>query len=729
MPPLKMKTPGEQARRQDETGRNGMTKKSVRQATGARKPLDESEIERLAADEIERALSEDAEAALEEQIEREAEAELERQQEWLERTAVDGANDAQPRASCSSYPTIKLSPNLADVVDEAVSALAARARELGVYQRGHELVHVSAISLEEAEASRVVSTDGDGQRRRELVAGTPTIFPLAPATLREVLTRVARFEKFDARATTKGKRWKHCIPGDPVVHAVHARRKWVGVPGIVGIAESPFMRADGSICQTAGFDPASGWLYAPSCEFAPVPEHPTQLDAHRAYKLVDEVFHDFPFQPSAHRSVPIAAALTELLRPAIDGCTPAFVFNGNHRGVGKSLLTDTISNITTGRDMPRRSCPRHEDEVEKVVGAYAMQGAAHFSLDNVTGDFGGPTIDAVLSTPGDWEPRVLGKSKIPSVPWRTVVYVTGHHFGFAEETDTCDRVLMAYLQTDLENPRTRSGFQHPQLRKWTRENRGTLVCALLTMARAWFVAGRPAQRDCPNWGTYDEWAAVVPNIIVFAGGPSPMTARVKNEIAVSDSQRAMACVLETWPKLQKLVAATETAQWKRRVADAERKREPAPKAPPKRTGLTLAELRHALYDEGQGGAAQGQHETAFDSMREALATLCCTRQQAGRVVPTAHAMSKKLGKKKGTNIGGKRLVNELNRDKVAVWWVEDVTPQGAGVAGVAGVGRSRSPQHAKNGKARPGTASDSFGGGAQSTPATPATPASGEAAE
>ena len=143
-----------------------------------------------------------------------------------------------------------------------------------------------------------------------------------------------------------------------------------------------------------------------------VPKRPTPFDAHRAYKVVEEPYLDFPFEPVAHRSVPIAAALTELLRPAIEGPAPAFVFNGNHRGVGKSLLTDAVSNTTTGRDMPRRSCPRHEDEVEKVVGAYALQGTAHFSLDNVTGDFGGPTIDAVLSTTGDWEPRVLGKSEI-----------------------------------------------------------------------------------------------------------------------------------------------------------------------------------------------------------------------------------------------------------------------------------------------------------------------------
>jgi hypothetical protein len=568
-------------------------------------------------------------------------------------------------------PVILVGPDLADVVDESVAALARRAVRLGVFQRAHRLVHVTAITPEEAAASPVVvSLTALRRARRALVAGTPVIHTMEVATLREELTRVARFRRFDERR----KKPKRCLPSDAVVKAVHARKKWPGVPHLVGVTETPFMRCDGSICQTPGYDHATGWLYAPSRKFPLIDERPTQREACRAWRIVEEVFIDFPFNPVEHISVPIAATLTELLRPAIEGCTPAFVFDGNHRGVGKSLLTDAVANITTGRDMPRRSYPRSEEEMEKVIGAYALQGARHLSLDNVTGDFGGPTLDAVLSTPGEWEPRILGRSEVPSVQWGAVVYVTGHHLSFGEESDTCDRVLKAYLHTELENPRTRTDFRHPDLRAWIKRHQGRLVWALLTMARAWDVAGRPAQKGCPNWGTFEDWAAIVPHIIVFAGGPSPMVARVRDEAAVSDTQRAMACILETWPKLQRRVEENELDDWEQAVKDAKRNGRSTPRRPQERTGLMTIELRRALYgdDDHQGGAARSAE---FDAMREALETICCPRQRAGRAEPTTHAISKKLEKRKNTNIGGQRLRNELDsHTKVAIWWVEKVQP-------------------------------------------------------
>ena len=54
-----------------------------------------------------------------------------------------------------------------------------------------------------------MSVSATDEKRRELVAGMPVIHFMEVATLKETLTRVARFEKLDGRKTRKTKeKWK-----------------------------------------------------------------------------------------------------------------------------------------------------------------------------------------------------------------------------------------------------------------------------------------------------------------------------------------------------------------------------------------------------------------------------------------------------------------------------------------------------------------------------------------
>lgn len=396
--------------------------------------------------------------------------------------AAEPANDQDERRKGDPRPIIRVSPDLADVVDEAVSALAARARDLGVYQRGHRLVHLTAITPEEADASPVVSVSVTGEKRRELVAGMTTIHLMEVATTRELLTRCAKFEKHDART----RKWRHCIPGDPVVHAVQARKKWHRVPYLVGVAETPFLRPDGSICQTPGFDAATGFVFSPSCKFPAIPDQPTQDEARKAYAELAEVYADFPFASDSHRAIPIAATLTIEGRPAIDGPVPAYGFDGNVRGAGKSLLTDTIAMQTTSRPMPRKPLPPSEEELDKVLGCYAVDGTPFFSIDNIDRTFGGGCLDAAL-TGRDLPVRILGKTKQVTVPWRAVMFFTGNNLQL--RGDIADRVLIGRLESPDENPRRRpaSAFRHPDLLAWLRQKGPRLVVAGLTILRAYFV--------------------------------------------------------------------------------------------------------------------------------------------------------------------------------------------------------------------------------------------------
>ena len=53
-----------------------------------------------------------------------------------------------------------------------------------------------------------------------------------------------------------------------------AQRQWK-LPILAGIVNTPFLRPDGSLCETPGYDAASGMLFKPDGEiFPPIPQHP-----------------------------------------------------------------------------------------------------------------------------------------------------------------------------------------------------------------------------------------------------------------------------------------------------------------------------------------------------------------------------------------------------------------------------------------------------------------------
>jgi hypothetical protein len=80
------------------------------------------------------------------------------------------------------------------------------------------------------------------------------------------------------------------------------------------------------------------------------------------------------------------------------------------------------------------------------------------------------------------------------------------------------------LDTDLDEPEKRSGFAHQNIVRWVVENRGRLVCAALTMVRAYFTAGSPKQNG-DEWGSYEEWSRVVRSSCLFAGLADPAETR------------------------------------------------------------------------------------------------------------------------------------------------------------------------------------------------------------
>jgi hypothetical protein len=423
-------------------------------------------------------------------------------------------------------PVIEISADLPGNIDAAITALVACP---DLYTRGTSLAQV------------VLATDPEHPEGE----GVPVLRALPKATLREMLCRVATWQRVEPRGHDGPGAHRAAIPGEAIVQGVSDRGRWPGLRPILGIARTPFLRRDGSVCDQPGYDKASGYVLVCSEPFPSVPDRPSLREARAALDCLLDLFCDFPFVDEPSRHVPLAALLTLLALPALGGANvPAFLFDATTPGTGKSLLLDVVCILATGREVPKSSW-REDEEMAKVFGAAALEGASVLAFDNISPEipFGGSAVELVLTCSGQYKPRILGRSEIPTLPWRAVLLATGNNVSV--RGDTRRRVLLSRQQTTLERPEERDDFKYPWLRETARQRRGALVGAALTLLRAHAVAGRPAA--VRRIGSFETWGAMVASALAWAGGANVLDAMPRPDTADDPILSSLRVLLEAWP--------------------------------------------------------------------------------------------------------------------------------------------------------------------------------------
>ena len=236
-----------------------------------------------------------------------------------------------------------------------------------------------------------------------------------------------------------------------------------------------------------------------------VPEHPTTEDVERALECIDDAIADFPFVDEASRANAIVSFLTPVCRPAITGPTPLALYDATSQGTGKTLLAEVVSIIATGRAGALSSAPKDIDEWRKQLTSVLRNGAPVVVIDNVMQRLSSGELCKVL-TESFHADRILGQSEMLMLPVRCSWIATGNNIQLGG--DMPRRCYWVRMDAKCSRPFNRTGFRHADLKGWTLEKRGELLCSLLTLARAWFAAGCPAPAIKPL-GSFESWTVVM----------------------------------------------------------------------------------------------------------------------------------------------------------------------------------------------------------------------------
>jgi hypothetical protein len=542
-------------------------------------------------------------------------------QDLLTRVSAD-AEQGRP-----GFPTIQISHDVRGSVDAAIDAIQALPGEPVFYQRARRLC--------------VIARNGRPPKWLRRSIDMPIIQEASTGRIWEALADAADWKTWDGRKND----WKPTTPPRWAVEVLQGRSMWP-FPLLEGIICSPTLRPDGSLLTTPGYDPSTGlYLDLGGVTFPPIRDQATIDDARTALGTLQEVFQDFPFAPSnnggttnPYFSATIAAVLTVVGRPAIQGNIPLQGITATAAGSGKGKLVDVIALIGTGRCVPKMGQTLDDNEELKRLLALALEGVSVCCIDNVTHPLGNQYLDMALTAQAITG-RILGQTASAEAPWNVVVFATGNNLAY--RGDMARRVVPIALDPKMEKPEERANFQHPDLECWVRQQRPGLVAAALTILRAYMRKGCPSQGLTP-YGSFEAWSDLIRNALVWLGEADPCEGRKDLAAQTDEKYEQLARLLATWDAC----FPTKTD------------------GTPQQKTLNEIKQEIALY-----AANKDQVPNTWDQLRDALVPF--DRRSDGKSLNT-HLIGNALRAIEGRVIGKKRLKRCGERHKTALWRIEIV---------------------------------------------------------
>lgn len=400
------------------------------------------------------------------------------------------ANAASPPA----MPQIEISGgSLSRAAIEGEAALIKAG--LPVFRRGQTLVRPV---IEEVDA-----THG---RRTNVVHLTE----VTPPYLQALLCQSAEFHRLDPRGDAV-----QIDPPKDMANLILAKYgDWQFRP-ITGVLSTPTMRPDGSLLIEPGYDAKTSLYLMNPPSMKAVRQDPDREHALNALRFLSKLFCEFPFaDKGASLSVALSEVITLVNRAAFRNA-PMHSTTAPTAGTGKSYVHDVSSAIALGHPCPVIAAGRTDEETEKRIGAALMAGQSIICLDNCTTELGGDALCQAIERPVV-EIRILGQSKLVRIETYATFLASGNNLRI--RGDATRRTLMAVLDANMERPELRRFRNDPVATVLS--NRGEYIRAALTVARAYFVAGRP--NLAPRLVSFEGWSDTVRSALIWLGQEDPV---------------------------------------------------------------------------------------------------------------------------------------------------------------------------------------------------------------
>jgi hypothetical protein len=341
--------------------------------------------------------------------------------------------------------------------------------------------------------------------------GKPLIENLDEALLLFEMARAANFLSYNQARQSYGPTY----PPVAIARHILSAKSWK-FPALRGITEVPVVRDDGTILDQPGYDPQAKLIYIPHPDLVipPIPANPTEQEVEEARNFAWKYFEQFAYETRSDGANAFALLLTTVTR-SLYGAVPMCAIDATKQGSGKGLLSKAIAYVAQGRSAAAMVPPGDENEWRKTLTSQLVEGNLLISLDNVEGLLYSSTLASFL-TADVWSARLLGTMQSPELPQRSMIMCNGNNLQLGG--DIPRRAYRIRMDAGMSKPWMRNNFQYSPLIKYIRQDRGQIIASLLTMTRAWIVAGRPAPaKELPALADFTNWCEVIGGILDFAG--------------------------------------------------------------------------------------------------------------------------------------------------------------------------------------------------------------------
>lgn len=354
--------------------------------------------------------------------------------------------------------------------------------------------------------------------------------------LTRVLSNIATWEQYDMRS----KAWLRIDPPERHTGILYDSSTYRHLLPLKGLARQPYLRPDGTLVISAGYDPSTGMFGVFDSRKFSISDQPTFEEAKAALQTLNNLLDEFSFATETDRAAALSAMITAAIRPSLPHA-PMFHVKAHIISSGKSYLCKLIASLATPQQGTPTTFPTEDEECRKLLLAELLKGPAVIEFDNVTHDIVPHKSLCTSLTSEQFSGRILGVSKTVTVSTRALFLSSGNNVGPIK--DMTRRCITINLNPEVEIPAARS-FKRPNLVNEVMQERECYVSAGLTIVRAWIVAGKP-ETKCKTLAGYGDWSDLCRQTLLWLGYNDP-TASVFDAILEDPDREQLGRLLTAW---------------------------------------------------------------------------------------------------------------------------------------------------------------------------------------